>query len=51
MVFVRTTMARYIEELVNYYEPTIVLYENVERQDGSGEMIVAANELRMHGEN
>lgn len=51
VVFVRTTMARYIEELVNYYEPTIVLYENVERQDGSGEMIVAANELRMHGEN
>ena len=47
VVFVRTTMARYIEELVDYYQPVIVLHENVERQDGSGEMIVAANELRM----
>ena len=47
VVFVRTSMARYIEELVDYYKPTIVLHENVERQDGSGEVIVAANELRM----
>ncbi len=50
VVFVRATMARYIEELVNYYKPTIVLHENVERQDGSGEIIVAANELRKPGE-
>lgn len=50
VVFVRTTMAGYIDELVNYYKPTIVLYENVERQDGSGEIIVAANKLRECGE-